>query len=83
MLHQPKACILSTHNRKYSSFKKLFMKNMKSQTPNHNTKLNNNKRRAENKDNLDSREGEEQLTKGDDSTHNRKERKSEKKNSGK
>ena len=59
------------------------MKNMKSQTPNHNTKLNNNKRRAENKDNLDSREGEEQLTKGDDSTHNRKERKSEKKNTGK
>ena len=40
--------------------------------------INNNKRRAENKDNLDSREGEEQLTKGDDRTHNKKETKSEK-----
>ena len=29
--------------------------------------------RPENKDNLDSREGEEQDTKGDDSTHNKKE----------
>ena len=55
------------------------MKNMKSQTPNQNIRLNNNKRRAENKDELDSREGEEQLNKGDDTTHNRKERKSEKK----
>lgn len=59
------------------------MKNMKPQTQNHNTKLNNNKRRAENKDNLDSREGEEQQFKGDDTTHNKKERKSEKKNTGK
>ncbi|HET6722459.1 MAG TPA: hypothetical protein VFH07_06895 [Chitinophagaceae bacterium] len=59
------------------------MKNMKSQTPNHNIKLNSNKRRAENKDELDSREGEEQLTKGDDTTHNRKEKKSEKKGSKK
>ena len=83
MLHQLKAYILSRHSRKYYSFKKLFMKNMKQQTPNHNTKLNNNKRRAENKDNLDSREGEEQLNKGDDTTHNRKERKSEKKSKGK
>ena len=56
------------------------MKNMQQQTPNRNIKLGNNKRRAENKDELDSREGEEQLTKGDDTTHNRKERKSEKKN---
>jgi len=55
------------------------MKNMQQQTPNRNIKLNNNKRRAENKDELDSREGEEQMTKGDDTTHNRKERKSEKK----
>jgi hypothetical protein len=54
------------------------MKNIKQQTPNHNTKLNNNKRRAENKDDLDSREGEEQLTKGDDVTHNKKERKNKK-----
>lgn len=35
-----------------------------------------NKRRPENKDNLDSREGEEQQTKGDDVTHNQKEKKS-------
>ena len=34
--------------------------------------------RPENKDNLDHREGEEQLTKGDDVTHNRKEVKNEK-----
>ena len=59
------------------------MKNIKQQTPNHNTKLNNNKHRPENKDDIDSREGEEQLTKGDDTTHNRKERKNLKKNTGK
>ena len=59
------------------------MKNIKQQTPNHNTKFNSNKRRAENKDELDSREGEEQLTKGNDTTHNRKEKKSEKKNTRK
>jgi len=52
------------------------MKNNKQQIPDHNTKLNNNKHRPENKDDIDSREGEEQLLKGDDSTHNRKERKS-------
>lgn len=33
---------------------------------------NSNKRRAENKDNLDSREVEEQQFKGDDITHNKK-----------
>lgn len=59
------------------------MKNMQPQNPNHNTKFNANKRRAENKDDLDSREGEEQLTKGDDITHNKKDRKNEKKNKGK
>lgn len=58
------------------------MKNIKQQTPNHNTKLNNNKRRPENKDNMDSREGEEQLTKGDDITHNKKERKNLRKQKG-
>ena len=31
-------------------------------------------KRPENKDNLDSREGEEQDTKGDDTTHNKKEK---------
>lgn len=35
-----------------------------------------NKARSENKDNLDSREGEEQQFKGDDVTHNQKEKKS-------
>ena len=59
------------------------MKNSKQQRPDHNVKLNNNKHRPENKDNLDSREGEEQLTKGNDTTHNKKERKSEKKSTGK
>jgi len=33
----------------------------------------NNAKRPENKDNLESREGEEQLTKGDNTTHNKKE----------
>ncbi len=37
--------------------------------------INNNKKRPENKDNLDSREGEEQETKGNDVTHNKKETK--------
>jgi hypothetical protein len=59
------------------------MKNIHQQNPNHNTKFNTNKRRAENKDDIDSREGEEQLTKGDDITHNKKERKNEKKGKGK
>ena len=54
------------------------MKNIQSQTPQHNTRFNANKKRAENKDNLDSREGEEQQFKGDDITHNRKEHKSKK-----
>jgi hypothetical protein len=55
------------------------MKNSKQQTPNHNTQLNKNKRRPENKDDLDSREGEEQLLKGDDRTHNKKERQNSRK----
>jgi len=58
------------------------MKNIKQQTPTHNIKLNNNKHRPENKDDIDSREGEEQLIKGDDITHNRKERKNLKKTTG-
>jgi len=64
------------------SFLKSIMKNSKQQTPALNTKLNNNKRRPENKDDIDSREGEEQLMKGDDRTHNRKERKNLKKSTG-
>jgi hypothetical protein len=55
------------------------MKNNQQQKPAHNTKLNNNKHRPENKDDIDSREGEEQLLKGDDRTHNSKERKNLKK----
>ena len=58
------------------------MKNIKQQMPNHKIKLNNNKHRPENKDDMDSREGEEQLIKGDDITHNRKERKNLKKTTG-
>ncbi len=54
------------------------MKKMQQQTPDHNTKVNINKHRPENKDDLDSREGEEQLTKGTDITHNKKEKKNEK-----
>ena len=54
------------------------MKNAKSQTPQHNVQFNANKKRAENKDNLDSREGEEQNFKGDDVTHNKKDVKSKK-----
>ena len=59
--------------------KDIFMKNIKQQNPNRNTRLDNNRPRPENKDNLDSREGEEQLSKGDDITHNKKERKNPKK----
>ena len=50
-------------------------------TRNNNTKqskqggISNNKPRPEIRDNLDSRENEEQLTKGDDTTHNQKETK--------
>ena len=54
------------------------MKNAKSQTPQHNVQFNANKKRAENKDNLDSREGEEQQYKGDDVTHNKKDVKNKK-----
>lgn len=38
-----------------------------------------NRNRPENKDELDSREGEEQSNKGDDQTHNKKEGKSDRK----
>ena len=44
---------------------------------NQNGLQNRNNKRPENKDNLDSREGEEQLFKGDDMTHNKKDRHSE------
>ena len=51
------------------------MKNTRPQNTNPNTHFNANKKRPENKDNLDSREGEEQQFKGDDITHNEKDRK--------
>lgn len=54
------------------------MKNMNQQTSNRNIKVNVNKHRPENKDDLDSREGEEQLSKGRNVTHNKKERKNQK-----
>ncbi len=55
------------------------MKNNLGQTDGKNFKSSEQKKqRPENKDNLDHREGEEQDTKGDDVTHNKKETKSEK-----
>ena len=59
---------------------------MKSQNPNqsaNNTRINpkvsqSGGKRIENKDNLDSRSGEEQEIKGDDITHNQRETKKEK-----
>jgi len=51
------------------------MKSMESKNPKKNIQFNKNRHIPENKDNLDSREGEEQILKGDDSTHNVKERK--------
>ena len=51
------------------------MKGIRSQTNMQNKQLNNNLPRPENKDNLDSRKNEEWQTKGDDVTHNKKEKK--------
>ncbi len=59
------------------------MKNTKTKNPKANIQFNANKHRPENKDNLDSREGEEQQSKGTGSTHNKKETKSTRKNAGK
>lgn len=53
----------------------------KTQTGRENIKFDRNKQRPEIRDNLDHREGEEQETKGDDVTHNRKDKHS--KGSGK
>ena len=54
------------------------IKSNKQQNPQKNIKLDRNKHRPENKDNLDSREGEEQQFKGDDITHNKKEHQNQK-----
>jgi len=48
------------------------MKNRKGQRQEHNVHFNQNNPRPQNKENLDSREGEGQIFKGDDRTHNRK-----------
>jgi len=48
------------------------MKNVSNKAGNNNIKFNTNKHRPENKDDLDSRENEEQEIKGDDITHNQK-----------
>jgi hypothetical protein len=59
------------------------MKNIKPKNTKPNIQFNANKHRPENKDDLDSREGEEQQVKGDDITHNKKETKSSRKNTKK
>jgi hypothetical protein len=51
------------------------MKSLKSKNPKKNPQFNENRHIPENKDNLDSREGEEQILKGEHTTHNVKERK--------
>lgn len=51
------------------------MKSLKSKNLKKTIQFDKNRHIPENKDNLDSREGEEQILKGDDSTHNVKERK--------
>jgi hypothetical protein len=52
-------------------------KNPSNQSPSRSKAQQDPNMRPENKDNLDHREGEEQLRKGDDVTHNRKEVKNE------
>jgi hypothetical protein len=55
---------------------KRTMKSIPVQNLRSNKLFNSQKKRPENKDDLDSREGEEQLIKGDDITHNRKQHRS-------
>ena len=55
------------------------MKNAVNKPGNANIRFNTNKHRPENKDDLDSRENEEQDVKGDDITHNQKTNKSKRK----
>jgi hypothetical protein len=58
------------------------MKNTRTTNENKNVKFNTHKRRPENKDDIDSRKAEEQLFKGTDTTHNRKEKESDRKKVG-
>ena len=60
-------------------YKNHCMKNMHSKNINKNIHFDKNKHRPENKDDLDSREGLEQQSKGLDVTHNVKENQSERK----
>ena len=55
------------------------MKNVVNKPGNANIRFNTNKHRPENKDDLDSRENEEQDIKGSDVTHNQKPNKSKRK----
>ncbi len=55
------------------------MKNTNPKSSKPATKVGSHKTRPENKDNLDSREGEEQEFKGDDMTHNQKDYQHERK----
>jgi len=68
---------------KFNRYKKEKMKNTKPNPGGANVQFNTKKHRPENKDNLDSREGEEQQFKGDDMTNNKKETKSTRKTSRK
>ena len=57
------------------------MKNLHARAPKNSSPADD-RNRPENKDNLDSRTGEEQQLKGDDTTHNRKDKKNESKKTG-
>jgi hypothetical protein len=48
------------------------MNHRKKEPQSHNVRFNQNRPRPQNKEDLDSREGEEQIFKGDDVTHNKK-----------
>ena len=59
------------------------MKIVRSKNNNKNVRFNTHKHIPENKDDIDSRESEEQFVKGEDITHNRKEMESARKKVGK
>jgi hypothetical protein len=59
----------------FNNLKCVVMKGSRSQNNMQNKQMISHQPRPEIRDNLDSREGEEQQSKGDDTTHNRKEKK--------
>jgi hypothetical protein len=59
------------------------MKTIASKNTRNNTKFNTHKHKPENKDNMDSREGEEQIWKGTSMTHNHRAKQSARKTVGK